>query len=121
MSPVAATPTADANAAAFDSNAAQAWIAYYAQNPDQDPYATMGGYGAYLAMWQQSQAQQQPGYAQYYAGQSSAPGTPANPAAASYGAPPPPAEPASAYGAPPPPPPAASPHNYGSVPPPPGM
>ncbi|EUC31488.1 hypothetical protein COCCADRAFT_6629 [Bipolaris zeicola 26-R-13] len=117
MSPAAATPTADANNQAFDANAAQAWIAYYQQNPDQDPYAQYGGYQAYLTMQQQQ-------YAAYYAQagygqtQSPAPG-----AGAAAPPPPPPSEPASAgYGAPPPPPPpAASPSNYGAVPPPPGL
>lgn len=110
MSPASATPTADANSQAFDSNAAQAWIAYYQQNPDQDPYVAYGGYQAYLTMQQQQ-------YAAYYAQagygqtQSPAPG-----AGAAAPPPPPPSEPASGYGAPPPPPPpAASPPNYGAV------
>jgi len=120
MSPAAATPTADTNQQAFDANAAQAWIAYYQQNPEADPYAAYGGYAAYLALQQQQyaayygQTGAQTGYGQT---QSPAPG-----AGAAAPPPPPPSEPASGYGsAPPPPPPAASPSNYGAVPPPPGL
>lgn len=111
MSPAAATPTADANSQAFDSNAThQAWIAYYQQNPDQDPYIAYGGYQAYYNMQQQQ-------YAAYYAqagyGQTQSPAAGAGAAAPP---PPPPSEPASSgYSAPPPPPPAASPSNYGAV------
>lgn len=117
MSPAAATPTADANSQAFDPNSAhQAWIQYYQQHPEADPYAQYGGYQAYYAMQQQQ-------YAAYYAqagyGQTQSP-TPGAGAAAPP--PPPPSEPASGYSAPPPPPPpAASPSSYSAVPPPPGL
>ena len=98
MSPAAATPTADTNQQAFDANAAQAWIAYYQQNPEADPYAAYGGYAAYLALQQQQyaayygQTGAQTGYGQT---QSPAPG-------AGAAAPPPPPPP---YPPPPPPPP----------------
>ncbi|KAF1839304.1 hypothetical protein BDW02DRAFT_515241 [Decorospora gaudefroyi] len=114
ISPAAATPAADANAQAFDANAAQAWAAYYAQNPELDPYASVGGYQAYLNQYYQQQQ-----YAQYYGQTTQSPA----PGAGVAAPPPPPGEPSSsAYGAPPPPPPpAASPPHYGAVPPPPGL
>lgn len=100
MSPAAATPTADANAQAYDANAQAAWAAYYAQNPEADPYVAYGGYQAYMNT-----------YAQYYGyGQTQSPAPGAGAAA------PPPPPPSEGYGAPPPPPPpAASPPNYGAV------
>ncbi|KAK5127376.1 hypothetical protein LTR85_006715 [Meristemomyces frigidus] len=81
----------------------QAWAAYYAQNPQADPYAAYGGYGAVMAAYMQNpdyyQQQQQ-------AGQNGA-------------APPPPQD---DQGAPPPPPPGAgNGGGYNQVPPPPGM
>lgn len=107
--PVSATPT-DQNAAAFDYNA---WAAYYAQNPEQDPYAAYGGFAAMMAQYQSQSYGAYYGQAGYGQTQSPAPGAGA---AAGAGAPPPPPPPADGYGAPPPPPPpAASPGSYGAV------
>jgi hypothetical protein len=91
------------------------WAAYYAANPEQDPYIAYGGYAAYMTAYMQQQ---------YYG---AAAGTAASPppgtAAAPPPPPPPPSEPAppSAAPPPPPPPPGASPAGYGAVPPPPGL
>ena len=108
----AATPTTPAPGTAETPTAAQSyqdqWAAYYAQNPEADPYAAYGGYQAYMQYYYSSYYQQQ-GQAQ--------PGE---------GAPPPPAD---GSGAPPPP---ANHGGYGgydpnqnngynAVPPPPGM
>ncbi|KAI0612824.1 Aconitate hydratase mitochondrial [Pyrenophora tritici-repentis] len=88
MSPAAATPIADANAQAYDANATQAaWAAYYAQNPEADPYAAYGGYQAYMQQ-----------YAAYYAqsgyGQTHSPA----PAPGAGAAAPPPPPPSDGYG-----------------------
>jgi homoaconitase len=94
----AATPAADANAPAFDYNAHVQWATYYAANPEQDPYLSVGGYNAYMAPYMQA-------YQQYYGqayGQTHSP-APA-PGAAAVPPPPPPPEPASSYSAVPPPP-----------------
>ncbi|KAL6707215.1 aconitate hydratase [Coniothyrium glycines] len=114
QSPAAATSGADPNAQAFDYNAHLQWAAYYAANPEQDPYAAAGGYTTYMAPYLQA-------YQQYYGQAYAQTQSPATGAAAAP--PPPPAEPASSsYGAPPPPPPpAASPGGYTAVPPPPGL
>lgn len=99
MSPAAAAP-ADANAQAFDYNAMTQWAAYYAANPEQDPYISVGGYTAYLQ--------------QYYYGQNY--GQTASPAPGAGAAAPPPPPPSDPYGAaPPPPPPAGSPGGYTAV------
>lgn len=89
----------------------QAWAAYYAANPAQDPYATYGGYGAVMAAYMQN-----PGYYQQQQGQPMA----GSPTAGQngYGAPPPPPPEDSSV---PPPPPGASGGGYSAVPPPPGM
>lgn len=108
-SPVTAAPT-DANGQAYDYTAVQAWILYYQQHPEQDPYAAQGGYGAYLASYYQNA---------YGTTQSPGPGAGAGPAQPSdpYGVA---AQPPNSYGAAPPAT-AASPGGYSAVPPPPGL
>lgn len=117
----ARSPTAPAsaegyNASASDYNAQMAqWATYYAQYPDQDPYASQGGFAQVMAQYYQSVYGA--GYAQT---QSPTPGVGAGGAAP----PPPPSDtPATGYGAPPPPPPPAAspPGGYNAVPPPPGI
>ncbi|KAF1939733.1 hypothetical protein EJ02DRAFT_513594 [Clathrospora elynae] len=114
MSPTTATP-ADANTQAFDANNMQHWLAYYAANPDQDPYIGAGGYSVYYANYCQQ-------YAQYYGQSYGQTQSPVPGAGAAVPPPPPPSEPTpSGYGAAPPPPPPAGPPGYSAVPPPPGL
>lgn len=115
--PAVGTPTTPAAGSSQSPSAAQSyqdqWAAYYAQNPQADPYAAYGGYQAYMQYYYSyyQQQGQDPNVAQQQ-GQS---------------APPPP--PADGSGAPPPPP-ATSGYDayaqtpgtgYNAVPPPPGM
>jgi hypothetical protein len=111
---VAATPT-DQNAAAWDANTIAQYSAWYAQNPESDPYAAYGGFASYMAQYQAYSAA---GYGAYYGqpaasayGQAQSPGP--GPGAGAAAPPPPP--PTDSYGAPPPPPPAASPGGYSAV------
>lgn len=80
----------------------QAWSAYYAQNPQEDPYAAYGGYGPMMAQYMSNP--------QYYAqmtGAAQQPGVSQSPSAGMQNG--------GGYDAPPPPPP----DNSSSVPPPP--
>ena len=88
MSPTTAGPT-DPNAQAPDYQAHLQWAAYYAANPDQDPYAAYGGYGAMMAQYSTGYTQY---YGQGYPAQSSTPGVAG--AAGTGPPPPPPSEPA---------------------------
>ncbi|KAF2479865.1 hypothetical protein BDY17DRAFT_302825 [Neohortaea acidophila] len=75
-------PDQQAQAANMDPAVLAAWVQYYQEHPDQDPYAAYGGYAAMMAQYYQAQPQQPqyPGYAgspvqqQYpgYAGQNGA-------------------------------------------------
>jgi len=71
----------------------QAWAAYYAQNPQADPYAAYGGYAAMMAQYMQN-----PAYYQQQTAQSQSP-------AGQNGAAPPPPPPPDDGNLPPPPPP----------------
>lgn len=106
QSPTTATP-AMAGMDPAQQQQMEAWIAYYAANPEQDPYQQYGGYAAMLQMYAQ------PGVN----GQGMAGGaTSASPqnAAGGYGAPPPPPPPPGQdAGAPPPPPPPPPPGDAG--------
>ncbi|KAK3702025.1 hypothetical protein LTR37_015139 [Vermiconidia calcicola] len=97
----------------------QAWIQYYAANPDQDPYAQYGGYGYVMQMYAAQGAtpggQQQGGYG----GAGGYAGSPQQQNGGYGGAPPPP--PPDDQAPPPPPPPGGDGGAYNSVPPPPGM
>lgn len=77
----------------------QAWAAYYAQNPQADPYIAYGGYAAVMAQYAQN-----PGY--YQQGQQGY-----DPAGQNGGAPPPPPD----DGGAPPPPPGGGHNGYSSV------
>ncbi|KAK4496418.1 hypothetical protein PRZ48_012398 [Zasmidium cellare] len=92
QSPVAAQ--AQSGDPAEQMNQHQAWAAYYAANPSEDPWAAYGGYGAMLAHAMQPQAYSQ---------------TPAN------GAAPPPPPPDDGNLPPPPPPPGADGGSYNAV------
>lgn len=94
--------TSNSPAPAMDAATQAQYAAYYAANPDQDPYAAYGGYAAYAQYYQQ--------YMAAYAAQGGAP-----PASNGAAPPPPPAD-----NSPPPPPPGGA-STYGSVPPPPGL
>jgi hypothetical protein len=81
-----------------------AWATYYAQNPQEDPYAAYGGWATVMAAYgmagAQAQAQPQQQYADYYQSQMAQAGTPTQ----NGGAPPPPPPPEDNSAPPPPPP-----------------
>ncbi|KAI9714415.1 MAG: hypothetical protein M1820_000376 [Bogoriella megaspora] len=107
------TPNTPGSAVPADYAASTAQYAqYYAQNPDQDPYAAYGGYDNYVNYYYQYWAQQQQGAGEQYqqATPGAAPGAPTQ-------------TPPQPSGSAPPPPPSSAPPSggYSSVPPPPGM
>lgn len=56
QSPQAAQPQGQEQAYNMDPQQVAAWVQYYAANPDQDPYAQYGGYGAVMAQYYGQQA-----------------------------------------------------------------
>jgi len=103
VAPVAAQPAAAAAVITPEQQQVNAaWATYYAQNPQEDPYAAYGGWATVMAAYGMAapQAQPQQQYADYYQSQMAQAGTPTQ----NGGAPPPPPPPEDNSAPPPPPP-----------------